>query len=144
MDLGDIVFTAELGTGQVSDARSESQALLQLAHRDGRADLVALSNYLLALFDLRANAPSQALQEAEAAQAYFADKQKKESSWRSQVILAKAEQEIGNHAGAAQSAKKALDMLQDLQQNWDSLSVQHYQGRLDIQDTVRQLQQLID
>ena len=144
MDLGDIVFTAELGTGQVSDARSESQALLQLAHRDGRAELVALSNYLLALFDLRANAPSQALQEAEAAQAYFADKQKKESSWRSQVILAKAEQEIGNHAGAAQSAKKALDMLQDLQQNWDSLSVQHYQGRLDIQDTVRQLQQLID
>jgi serine/threonine protein kinase len=142
-DFGYIIFTAELGTGNIREARSESQALALLAQRQKRAALVARSNYLMALLDLRTNAPFRALQEAEAAQAYFADKQENESSWMAQAIIAKAEQETGNHAGAVLSAKKALDTLQDLQQNWDSPSVQSYKSRLDIQATVRQLQELI-
>ena len=123
------------------EAESESQALTQLAHSE-RGELGAEANYLRALLDLRENSPARALQEAEAAQEYFTNKHQGESAWKSQACIAKAEQQSGNRA-AEISAKKALDMLQSLQQNWNSASFEQYRARPDIQTALSQLQQLI-
>ena len=142
MDLGYIIIVADLETGRVREAESESQALTQLAHSE-RGELGAEANYLRALLDLRENSPARALQEAEAAQEYFTNKHQGESAWKSQACIAKAEQQSGNRAAAVLSAKKALDMLQSLQQNWNSASFEQYRARPDIQTALSQLQQLI-
>jgi tetratricopeptide (TPR) repeat protein len=139
MDLGYVVTVAEVETGRLQEARQKSSELARLAQKDGTPELIAESNYLLALVDLRSKAPSQASQEAQRAHAYFASKQEMEWQWKTEACIAAAAKLQGAPADAAQKAKKALDTLDGLQQTWGSPAFQQYLSRPDVQSVSKEL-----
>lgn len=132
---------AQAELGLINQSQQNCQSALDSARqRDDRemsaqADLCAASSYLAA------NAPQNARPLAEAARQFFAGSQQKESEWRSFLYLAQACEKSGD-AASAQYAKKALDILSGLENNWGNQTYQLYVSRPDVQAARQQLSKL--
>jgi hypothetical protein len=91
---------------------------------------------------LAAGSPREATPLAETARQFFSGSQQKESEWRSLLYLAEASGDSGDAVSAAKYAKKALDILSDLENNWGNRAYQLYVGRPDIQLARQELSKL--
>ena len=93
----------------------------------------------LVVVDLQAHMPDQALPLAQAANRYFSSKGEKESEWLSLYYIAKASKAAGDVTGSSTNAKKALDILDELEHTWSPPTYHQYITRPDHQLALREL-----
>jgi hypothetical protein len=124
------------------EGQQESHELADLAQGEKNSQLIASSDCLLAMADLRSGSLIRARDEAQAARTYFSAKQQFESEWRSLACIAEATNALGDRTSAAQYARNALDALENWQRSWELPSRQTYRTRPDIRMAVTRLRLL--
>jgi len=143
MELQAIVTESEVRTGDLKDAQADSEKLVDTSQKNGNSKLIARATFVRARTALEAGQYSKALQEAERALTYFEVQQEYESAWQTRAVLALVYDSQGEDDKAKTNAQKALDTLHSLEQDWDSVSVQGYTSRPDIQVTLHRLHKLV-
>jgi ATP/maltotriose-dependent transcriptional regulator MalT len=137
-----------LGLAQARSGRSRSGRLLceeavELATRT--ADPQLLSSALLASGEamLESGEAQRALETALRAQESFARHGKQDSEWRAWLIAGQASRWLGNEAVAREYGSNAYARLSNLEQQWGSEPYSSYVIRPDIQQSRKQLDQLL-
>ncbi len=140
IDLG--IAQAELGAAQ--QARQSCQLALAAAQRQSNPSNVAEASVCAARASLAAKSPAEARSLAESALQFFASSQQMSSEWQSLLILAKSCSKSGDASSAATYAKKALDIFNNLENNWGSTTYKLYLTRPDATQARRELRQLAE
>ncbi len=133
---------SEAQLGQIKQAQKDAEKLLSLALQQSDEGLVAEASMALAVVDLQAHIPDQALQMAEAADRYFSSKGEKESEWLSLYYVSKACKASGDIAGSSAYAKKSIDILDQLEQTWSPPAYHQFATRPDHQIVLQELVKL--
>lgn len=136
-----------LGTAKIaSGPRGEGLATLaeaaQLAEKSGDALSIADTRLAYAEALLTAGDAQRALDNAQAAQHWFAGAGNQEAEWRSWLAASGAEKALGLAGKSREGAQKAEQLLANLQQKWDPENYKTYLSRPDIQDRRNQLNRL--
>ena len=142
MELQILSGFAQAELGALNQAQQSCQAALDSAQRRGDRYMSAEAGLCAARSYLAAGSPREATPLAETARQFFSGSQQKESEWRSLLYLAEASGDSGDAVSAAKYAKKALDILSDLENNWGNRAYQLYVGRPDIQLARQELSKL--
>jgi tetratricopeptide (TPR) repeat protein len=133
---------AQAEIGAPDQAKRSCQAALDSAERGGDRYMSAEARLCAARSYIAAGSPQEAMPLAKAAWQFVSLSQQKESEWRSLLYLAKASKESGDLASSPNYAKKALDILSGLENNWGNRAYQLYVSRPDIQLARRELSML--
>jgi tetratricopeptide (TPR) repeat protein/tRNA A-37 threonylcarbamoyl transferase component Bud32 len=122
---------AEVHLGSSDDAKKRVEELVASAVRTGRPGLIAQAHLAAAEVYLRSHLPKMAIPMAEAANQYAASKGLRESEWVSLSYLVDAYKQSGDDLASKANAKKAIDILHDLEKSWGSSVFQLYAARPD-------------
>jgi tetratricopeptide (TPR) repeat protein len=142
MELQILSGFAQAESGALDQAQQSCQAALDSAQRRGDRYMSAEAGLCAARSYIAAGSPREATPLAATARQFFSGSQQKESEWRSLLYLAEASKDSGDAASAAKYAKKALDILSDVENNWGNRAYQLYVGRPDIQLARQELSKL--
>jgi hypothetical protein len=88
------------------------------------------------------HSPDEARKLADAAYRQFAVNDEMESEWESLLDVAQAAAEQGDYRSAQETAKRSLDILKKIEQQWGSPTYTAYQRRTDIGTQIKELQKL--
>jgi serine/threonine protein kinase len=138
-DFESVESLVEAELGQSKQAQNDAQQLLALAHKQSDEGLIAEAQMTLAVVNLQSHLPEQALAMAAAANAYFSSKGEKESEWLSLFYMAKAYKATGDITSSSTNAKKALDIIGEIEHAWNPPAFYQYSTRPDNQLAVREL-----
>jgi tetratricopeptide (TPR) repeat protein len=153
-DLKGVVARSYAELDQGKEASQEADQLLTLARREANKDraadegkkvdegMVASAELVEAEVALHAHLAAKAMPMAQAALQYFKEKDIKQSEWMSLLSMAEAAKESGDEGTAEKSAKEAIDILRNLEQNWGSPVFRQYSSRPDIQVDLKKLSTL--
>jgi tetratricopeptide (TPR) repeat protein len=141
-DLEHVEILAEAELGYTKQAQTDAQGLLALGRKASDEELIAEAGTVQAIVDLRAHLPDQARSAAEAANRYYSSKGEEESLWRSLLYVAKACKASGDVMSSSTNAKKALDILSQLEQNWSPAIYRQYAIRPDNHNAFQELTKL--
>jgi tetratricopeptide (TPR) repeat protein len=143
-DLQIISGLAQAELGAQNQARQSCQSALDSVQRQGDRLMSAEAGLCVARADIAAGAPRDAIPLAENSRQFFANSGQRESEWRSLLYLAEACNRSGDSASAAQHAKKALDILSGVENNWGNPAYRLYVSRPDIQLARQELSKLAE
>jgi hypothetical protein len=153
-DLKGVVARSYAELDQGKEASQEADQFLTLARREANKDraadegkkvddgMVASAELVEAEVALHAHLAAKAMPMAQAALQYFKEKDIKQSEWMSLLSMAEAAKESGDEGTAEKSAKEAIDILRNLEQNWGSPVFRQYSSRPDIQVDLKKLSTL--
>ena len=137
-----ILGQVETSSGRSMKAIEWCQKALAQAKTEADDSRVAAANLALANAYLAANSASQAMPFAHAAFESFANSQKVESEYFSLLTLASAARATGDLPGSRNFAKKGLDLLGGLANNYSTEQYQSYTSRPDVRGIRARLSQL--
>ena len=143
MELQILSGFAQAESGALKQAQQNCKAALDAAQRGGDRYLSAEAGLCAARSYIAAGSPREAMPLADAALQFFSSSQQKESEWRSLLFLAEASRDSGDAASAEKYAKKALDILSNLENNWGNSTYQVYVSRPDVQLARQELSKLV-
>lgn len=130
---------AEARLGNIDRAEQETEHLLAFATNTGRPALVAEAQLVGAEIYLWLRSPQKAIELAGVANQYASSKGLKESQWLNLSVLAGAHKQLGDNSASESNAKKAIDILNNLEQSWGSSVFHLYSTRPDHKSALRDL-----
>jgi serine/threonine protein kinase/predicted negative regulator of RcsB-dependent stress response len=118
--------------GAAAEGKASCQEALNMAHELGDAGLISRSMLALADAALETD-PQTALQIGSEVRERFAKSGQLESEWRALLVVARANDKIGNKAAAAEQFAQVRELFTKLEQEWGSDAYKSYISRPDIQ-----------
>lgn len=134
---------AEGRLGETRSAHVEADALLKIGMEHSDEEIISQAELVNAELFLSENHPEKAWPLLEASNQYFSKTGMKESQWRSFFLLAEAASASGDTVACSRNAKKALDILNNLEQSWGSSTFALYSSRPDHRREVQQLSNIL-
>lgn len=141
-DLRQVEIMSEVELGRTKEAQKDALQFAALGREQSDEALIAESNMTMAVVDLHARLLDQSLMMAEVANEYFSSKGQRESEWLCSFYAAEAYKGLGNVTNSSIDAKKALDILRELEQTWSPPTYRQYVARPDYQVIFRELYRL--
>jgi len=114
-----------------------------MAKQSGDAWLISRAEMTLAEIMLKNNEARPALEIALRAQENLTRSEQHESQWRAWLIAARASQQTGDNLKASEYALHAGDVLTKLRDKWGAEAFKSYLHRPDIQNSRKQLGQIL-
>jgi hypothetical protein len=137
-----ILGLAQIAAGAHRDGLASTAEALSQAVKSGSRLLIAETGLAHAEALLAAGEARQSLEEAVAAQDWFARAGNQEAEWRCWLLAGRAKAALEGPAQARPYAQEAADVLAGLPQKWDPDSYKTYLTRPDVQNCRNQVDRL--
>jgi hypothetical protein len=141
-----VLVLSEDSLGQKAKARDDARKLVaeaeRLSHQNGNSRLIADADLTLATV-LADTSPAEAHTLAQSALDFYSRNNLEDSQWRADYLLASIAAHQKDPTAAQAFAKKALDILGELEHTWPSQDFNSYRSRPDTRKAIRDLNALL-
>jgi serine/threonine protein kinase/Flp pilus assembly protein TadD len=136
-DFEEVIALAQVRLNRADEAAQDAEKLMALGRTEADQGVVASGELAEAQALVALHRSGIAM--AEAASAHFAVTDEKESKWLSLFYAAQAARAAGNADMSAKDARKSIDILKELEQDWGSPAFHQYATRPDNQLVIHEL-----
>jgi len=136
-DFEEVIALAQVRLNRADQAAHNAEKLIALGRKEANEDVIASGELAEAQALVALHRSGIAM--AEAAGAHFATTDEKESKWLSLFYAAQAARAAGNTDISSKDARKSIDILRELEQDWGSPAFHQYATRPDNQLAIREL-----
>jgi hypothetical protein len=136
-DFEEVIALAQVRLNRADEAAKDAETLMALGRKEADEGVVASGELAEAQALLALHRSGTAM--AEAANAHFSATDEKESKWLSLFYAAQAARADGNADISSTDARKSIDILKQLEQDWGSPAFRQYATRPDNQLVLHEL-----